>query len=69
MNRATAAGALESAKSRSGLTPRELMAAWGRVLHGTAPMLSIEITRECPLSCPGFRAPQLPHMSRKANFR
>ena len=43
-------------KSRPGLTFRELMAAWGRVLRGTAPMLSIEVTRECPLSCPGCYA-------------
>ena len=45
-----------STKSRPGLTLGELMAAWGRVLSGTAPMLSIEITRECPLSCPGCYA-------------
>jgi MoaA/NifB/PqqE/SkfB family radical SAM enzyme len=33
-----------------------LLAAWGRVLSGRIPMLSIEITRECPLSCPGCYA-------------
>jgi organic radical activating enzyme len=33
-----------------------LLAAWGRVLTGRVPMLSIEITRECPLSCPGCYA-------------
>ncbi len=33
-----------------------LLAAWGRVLSGRVPMLSIEITRECPLSCPGCYA-------------
>jgi organic radical activating enzyme len=38
------------------LTPRELLVAWGRVLTGRIPMLSIEITRECPLSCPGCYA-------------
>ena len=32
------------------------LAAWGRILAGTAPMLSIEITRECPLRCPGCYA-------------
>jgi organic radical activating enzyme len=32
------------------------MAAWGRILSGSVPMLSIEITRECPLSCPGCYA-------------
>ena len=38
------------------LRPREILAAWGRVLSGSAPMLSIEITRECPLTCPGCYA-------------
>jgi MoaA/NifB/PqqE/SkfB family radical SAM enzyme len=33
-----------------------MLAAWGRVLSGRVPMLSIEITRECPLSCPGCYA-------------
>jgi MoaA/NifB/PqqE/SkfB family radical SAM enzyme len=32
------------------------MAAWGRILTGSVPMLSIEITRECPLACPGCYA-------------
>ena len=38
------------------ITPREVLAAWGRILRGNVPMLSIEITRECPLSCPGCYA-------------
>jgi MoaA/NifB/PqqE/SkfB family radical SAM enzyme len=38
------------------LRPREMLAAWGRILTGNVPMLSIEITRECPLSCPGCYA-------------
>jgi organic radical activating enzyme len=38
------------------LTAREVLAAWGRILTGSVPMLSIEITRECPLSCPGCYA-------------
>jgi hypothetical protein len=32
------------------------LAAWGRILTGTAPMMSIEMTRECPLRCPGCYA-------------
>ena len=32
------------------------MRAWGRILTGYAPNLSIEITRECPLRCPGCYA-------------
>ncbi|PYR62259.1 MAG: radical SAM protein [Acidobacteria bacterium] len=30
--------------------------AWGRILTGYRPSLSIEITRECPLRCPGCYA-------------
>src|SRR6202020_1561749 len=36
--------------------PRQLFASWARILAGKVPMLSIEITRECPLSCPGCYA-------------
>lgn len=38
------------------LHPLQLVAAWGRILTGKVPILSIEITRECPLSCPGCYA-------------
>lgn len=33
-----------------------IIAAWGRILRGYAPSMSIEITRECPLRCPGCYA-------------
>jgi MoaA/NifB/PqqE/SkfB family radical SAM enzyme len=33
-----------------------IFAAWGRILAGYTPALSIEITRECPLRCPGCYA-------------
>ena len=33
-----------------------IFSAWGRILTGYAPALSIEITRECPLHCPGCYA-------------
>src|SRR5499426_453782 len=38
------------------IRPRDLIGAWGRIITGNMPMLSIEITRECPLSCPGCYA-------------
>jgi MoaA/NifB/PqqE/SkfB family radical SAM enzyme len=38
------------------IRPREILSAWAKILGGKAPMLSIEITRECPLSCPGCYA-------------
>ena len=33
-----------------------ILSAWGRILTGHTPVLSIEITRECPLRCPGCYA-------------
>ncbi len=47
---------MSSAVPSPSLTARELVAAWGRILSGRIPMLSLEITRECPLSCPGCYA-------------
>ncbi len=47
---------MSAVQSGSSLTPRDLVRAWWRVLNGHVPMLSIEITRECPLSCPGCYA-------------
>lgn len=38
------------------MTAREVLSAWRKILSGRVPMLSIEITRECPLSCPGCYA-------------
>ena len=35
---------------------REVIQAWGRILTGYHPNLSIEITKECPLRCPGCYA-------------
>src|SRR4051812_2154568 len=33
-----------------------IITAWGKILRGIRPSLSIEITRECPLRCPGCYA-------------
>lgn len=35
---------------------REVVQAWGRILSGYRPNLSVEITKECPLRCPGCYA-------------
>ena len=35
---------------------RDVIQAWGRILAGYRPNISIEITRECPLRCPGCYA-------------
>jgi MoaA/NifB/PqqE/SkfB family radical SAM enzyme len=34
----------------------KVLSAWGLLLRGYSPLLSIEITRECPLHCPGCYA-------------
>ncbi len=38
------------------MTTSEILRAWRRILAGRLPSLSVEITRECPLSCPGCYA-------------
>ena len=43
-------------ESKPGLRVMELLAAWKSILTGSTPMLSIEVTRECPLRCPGCYA-------------
>jgi MoaA/NifB/PqqE/SkfB family radical SAM enzyme len=41
---------------------KPVLQAWGRVLRGRVPSLSIEITRECPLRCPGCYAYEDAHL-------
>ena len=40
----------------------DVFRAWGRILTGYYPSLSIEITRECPLRCPGCYAYEPEHL-------
>lgn len=42
----------------------DILPAWARVLRGRKPLLSIEITKECPLRCPGCYAYESDHVSR-----
>src|SRR5262245_17134434 len=42
--------------SASVIRAGELLHAWSRIVTGHRPSLSIEITRECPLRCPGCYA-------------
>lgn len=46
----------DTLRPRDSITWKEMVKAWARVLGGRAPMLSIEITKECPLHCPGCYA-------------
>lgn len=56
-------------KPTPSVTAREVLGAWGRVLSGHLPMLSIEITRECPLSCPGCYAYGEAHLRGSVRLR
>src|SRR5947209_6180272 len=47
----------------------EILSAWGRVLQGQRPLLSIEITRECPLRCPGCYAYEPGHIGGGVTLR
>jgi MoaA/NifB/PqqE/SkfB family radical SAM enzyme len=46
-----------------------VLAAWGRILTGRVPLLSIEITRECPLTCPGCYAFADAHLGGEVTLR
>lgn len=46
----------------------DVLPAWGRILRGYRPLLSIEITKECPLSCPGCYAYGADHLGRGENL-
>jgi len=41
---------------------KKIVRAWGCIIRGQAPLLSIEITRECPLRCPGCYAYEDAHL-------
>ncbi len=47
----------------------EVIRAWGKILQGERPSLSIEITRECPLQCPGCYAYDDAHLGGGASLR
>lgn len=47
----------------------EVMHAWYGILAGRRPALSIEITRECPLRCPGCYAYDSAHLGSGINLR
>jgi MoaA/NifB/PqqE/SkfB family radical SAM enzyme len=47
----------------------EVVQAWRRILNGERPSLSIEITRECPLRCPGCYAYEDGHLGGGVTLR
>jgi len=46
-----------------------IVQSWGRILTGYTPSLSIEITRECPLRCPGCYAYGSDHLGGEITLR
>ena len=47
----------------------EIVQAWARIIKGERPSLSIEITRECPLRCPGCYAYDDAHLGGQLTLR
>jgi MoaA/NifB/PqqE/SkfB family radical SAM enzyme len=47
----------------------QIIRAWGKILRGEHPSLSIEITRECPLKCPGCYAYDDAHLGGGVTLR
>jgi MoaA/NifB/PqqE/SkfB family radical SAM enzyme len=56
-------------KPRQPVELKTLFTAWGRMLRGHSPLLSIEITRECPLRCPGCYAYEPMHLGGAITLR
>jgi MoaA/NifB/PqqE/SkfB family radical SAM enzyme len=53
----------------TGVGAGEIVRAWGRILAGYRPNLSIEITKECPLRCPGCYAYNDEHLGGGVTLR
>jgi MoaA/NifB/PqqE/SkfB family radical SAM enzyme len=51
------------------MTVREILLAGQRIMSGRRPVLSIEITRECPLRCPGCYAYEDAHLGGVTTLR
>lgn len=55
--------------SNPSIIARDVLNGWRKILSGRAPMLSIEITRECPLNCPGCYAYGETHLGQGKTLR
>ena len=47
----------------------DVIRAWGKILRGRRPFLALEITRECPLRCPGCYAYEPEHLGAAGPLR
>ena len=48
---------------------KNVLQSWAKILRGHTPMLSIEVTRECPLHCPGCYAYGENHLGGETTLR
>jgi organic radical activating enzyme len=53
----------------SSMKTSEIVSAWRKILNGERPSLSVEITRECPLQCPGCYAYDDAHLQGDVTLR
>ena len=59
----------EMLQERTFVKTSDVIHAWGKILRGEWPSLSIEITRECPLRCPGCYAYDDAHLGGGATLK
>lgn len=57
------------ARCGEAMNKSEVLQAWARILAGHRPSLSIEITKECPLRCPGCYAFDAAHLGGETELR
>jgi organic radical activating enzyme len=55
--------------STGAMKKSDVLRVWSSVLRGNAPFLSIEITKECPLRCPGCYAYSPEHLGATTTLR
>jgi MoaA/NifB/PqqE/SkfB family radical SAM enzyme len=55
--------------AQTGVGSKEVIQAWGKILSGYRPNISIEITKECPLRCPGCYAYNDEHLGGAVTLR
>lgn len=51
------------------MTKKDIIPVWTGILRGRRPLLSVEITRECPLRCPGCYAFDPEHLAGIGSLR
>jgi organic radical activating enzyme len=51
------------------MTKADIIPAWRKILAGDKPLLSVEITKECPLRCPGCYAYEPAHLGDSTSLR